>query len=309
MIRKLIPGALALSLVATVSAAEAAPATPEAAPAKTEAATPAVEIPATPKMDPAEMKTQSSYAIGVQNGSGFMQQAGGAGLTAADLDEAAFMKGFMSAMRNEKPDEKQIAKFQTSMQALVGMLRERDAALATVNLEASKKFLETNGKRDGVTTTKSGLQYEVITKGGEEKYVEPKVEKDAKTPPPEKEFLVNYKGMLINGKQFDASPEGKPVPMTLQVVPGFQEALKMMPVGAKWKLFLPADLAYGEKRRSVDIAPNSALVFELELVKIQDAAPPQGMMGGMMPPGAGGAPEEQEMPAEEAPKEEAPKGK
>ncbi len=134
-----------------------------------------------------------------------------------------------------------------------------------------KKFLEENAKREGVVTLPSGLQYEVINKGGESKYAAPK-EGD-----PEKQFMVNYKGTLIDGTEFDASPEGSPVPMTLEVIAGFKEALTLMPVGAKWKLFIPSGLAYGEERRSAEIAPNTALIFELELVEIKDApAAPEG---------------------------------
>ena len=103
---------------------------------------------------------------------------------------------------------------------------------------------------------------------------------------------MNYKGTLIDGKEFDASPAGEPVPMTLQVVPGFKEALTTMPVGAKWKVYLPSELAYGEERRSAEIAPNSALIFELELVDIKDApAAPEGGMPFPMPQGAPGGPQ------------------
>jgi FKBP-type peptidyl-prolyl cis-trans isomerase len=103
--------------------------------------------------------------------------------------------------------------------------------------------------------------------------------------------MVNYKGTLIDGKEFDASPAGEPVPMTLQVVPGFKEALTTMPVGAKWKVYLPSELAYGEERRSAEIAPNSALIFELELVEIKDAPPaPEGGMPFPMPQGGPGGP-------------------
>jgi FKBP-type peptidyl-prolyl cis-trans isomerase len=98
--------------------------------------------------------------------------------------------------------------------------------------------------------------------------------------------MVNYKGTLIDGTEFDASPVGQPVPMTLQVVPGFQEALKSMPVGAKWKLYLPSELAYGAERRSGDIGPNSVLIFELELVKLEKA-PAQPDMPFPMPMPAG----------------------
>jgi FKBP-type peptidyl-prolyl cis-trans isomerase len=152
------------------------------------------------------------------------------------------------------------------------MLQEREKKLAEENLAVGAKFLETNGKREGVITTKSGLQYEVINKGGDKKYEAPKDGKEDN-----KQFMVNYKGTLIDGKEFDASPAGEPVPMTLQVVEGFKEALTTMPIGAKWKLFLPSKLAYGEERRSADIGPNSTLIFELELVSIEDAPAEQGM--------------------------------
>jgi FKBP-type peptidyl-prolyl cis-trans isomerase len=174
------------------------------------------------------------------------------------------------------------------MEALGEMLQAREKETAAANLAAGKKFLEENGKKPGIITTKSGLQYEVITKGGEEKYIAPKEgDKEAA----EKQFLVHYKGTLIDGKQFDASPEGEPVPMTLQVVEGFKEALTTMPVGAKWKLFMPSELAYGEQRRSADIGPNCVLIFDLELVKIEDAPAAEGGMPFPMPQGAPGGPQ------------------
>ncbi len=283
MIRKFIPGALALGLIASAHAETPAAAAPDA---KAEATTPAIEVPAKPKLDPAVIKTDSSYALGFRTGGGFAQQFGKFGVTAADLDTDNFLKGFMASLKGDKPELEE-AKLQAAMEALGEMLQTREKESAAANLEEGKKFLETNGKRDGVTTTKSGLQYEVLAKGGEEKYVAPKEEgKD------NKQFLVNYKGTLTNGKQFDASPEGSPVPMTLEVVPGFKEALTTMPVGAKWKLFLPSELAYGEKRVSADLAPNSVLIFELELVKIEDApAAPEGGMPFPMPQGAPGGPE------------------
>ena len=282
MIRKFIPGVLALGLIASTSAQ-----TPTAAPEKAEATTPAVEVPAKPKLDPAVIKADSSYALGFRTGGGFAQQFGKFGVGAADLDPETFLKGFMAALKGGKPDLEE-AKLQAAMEALGEMLQAREKATATANLEAGKKFLAENAKRKEVTTTKSGLQYEVINKGGDEKYVAPKEgDKDAK----EKQFMVNYKGTLIDGKEFDASPPGAPVPMTLQVVPGFKEALTTMPVGAKWKVYLPSELAYGEERRSAEIAPNSALVFELELVKIEDApAAPEGGMPFPMPQGGPGGP-------------------
>lgn len=282
MIRKFIPGALALGLIASSSAQTPAA---EAAPAKQEAATPAIEVPAKPKLDPAVIKADSSYALGFRMGGGFAQQFGKFGVGADDLDTATFLKGFMAAVKGGKPELEE-ARLQAAMEALGEMLQGREKEVAAKNLEAGKKFLEENGKRKEVTTTKSGLQYEVLAKGTDEKYVAPKEGAESN-----KQFLVNYKGTLIDGKEFDASPPGEPVPMTLQVVEGFKEALTTMPVGAKWKLFLPSNLAYGEERRSADIAPNSVLIFELELVKIEDApAAPEGGMPFPMPQGGPGGP-------------------
>lgn len=278
MIRNFIPGALVLSFAAAASAQ-----TPDAKPAKTEATTPPIEIPAKPKLDPAVVRMDSSYALGYRTGSTFNQQFGRFGVSAADIQEENFLKGFMAAVKGDMPELDE-AKLQAAMQALGDLLQAREKESAAANLEAGNEFLEENGKREGVVTTKSGLQYEVLAKGGTEKYVAPKEGTEDN-----KQFMVHYKGTLISGKQFDASPEGEPVPMTLQVVPGFKEALTTMPVGAKWKLFLPSNLAYGEERRSADIAPNSALIFELELVKIQDApAAPGGEFPFPMPEGQPG---------------------
>ncbi len=89
------------------------------------------------------------------------------------------------------------------------------------------------------------------------------------------EFLVNYRGTLLDGTEFDKSPDGQPIPLTLQVIPGFGEALKSMPIGSKWKVFIPAKLAYGQQRQSAKIEPNSALIFELELTEIRKRQMPQ----------------------------------
>lgn len=258
-------GVLVLSLAAT-AVAENKPA------AKAEkAASPTAEAPAKPKADPAASKSDSSYALGFRTGSNFSQQFGRFGVTAEDLESDTFIKGFMDALKSGKPSLEE-ARLQSAMEALGAMLQEREKKLADENLAAGNKFLETNGKREGVITTKSGLQYEVINKGGDKKYEAPKDGKEDN-----KQFMVNYKGTLIDGKEFDASPAGQPVPMTLQVVEGFKEALTTMPIGAKWKLFLPAKLAYGEQRRSADIGPNTTLIFELELVSIEDAPANEGM--------------------------------
>jgi len=235
-----------------------------------EEAKPEAAAPVAPAADPAATKADSSYALGYRSGGNFAQEFGRYGVTLEDLEMDIFIKGFTAAVKGDKPDVAE-DKLQAAMSSLGAVLQQREKESAEANMAAGKKFLEENAKREGVTTTDSGLQYEIMEKGGEEKYKEPKEGE------PEKQFMVNYKGTLINGKEFDASPEGSPVPMTLQVIPGFKEAITSMPVGAKWKLFIPSELAYGAERRSAEIAPNTALIFELELVEINDApAAPEG---------------------------------
>lgn len=236
------------------------------------------EAPATPPVSAEEMKTDSSYALGYRTGGGFAQEFGRYGVTIDDLEMETFINGFTAAVNGDAPEVTE-EKLQAAMGALASMLQEREEAASAKNLEDGKKFLEENGKREGVVTNESGLQYEILEKGGEAKYVAPKEGE------PTKQFMVNYKGTLIDDTEFDASPEGSPVPMTLQVIPGFQEALTTMPVGAKWKLFIPSELAYGPERRSADIAPNSVLIFELELLEIKDAPPAPEGGGFPMPPG------------------------
>jgi len=235
------------------------------------AETPAAETPAAETPAAETVKEDSSYALGYRMGNMFSQQFGRFGVGMDDLETGNFLKGFSAAVKGDKPEIEE-EKLQAAMEALGDMLQKREEQTAANNLEAGRKFLEENAKREGVITTASGLQYEILEKGGDEKYAGTGEDEEDN-----KEFLVNYKGTLIDGREFDSSPPGEPVPMTLQVVEGFREALTTMPVGAKWKVYLPADLAYGEERRSAEIGPNSALVFELELVRIQDAPAPEGM--------------------------------
>jgi FKBP-type peptidyl-prolyl cis-trans isomerase len=269
---KLLPftGTLMLAATLLISAEEAAKKA-EAKPA----AAPEAAAPATPAVSPETMKKNSSYGFGFQNGRQFAQQVGRFGIGSADIDNAEFVRGFAAAMAGKELEvsEKDI---QAAMMALQSTMEKREKDLAAKNLEAGKKFLEENGKRKEVTTTKSGLQYEVLAKGGDKKYEAPKDGKEDS-----KQFLVNYRGTLIDGTEFDKSPAGQPVPMTLQVIPGFKEAITTMPIGAKWKLFIPAALAYGEQRGSAQLGPNSTLIFELELVSIEDA--PQQPSGFPMP--------------------------
>ncbi len=220
-------------------------------------------------VDPAVMRHDSSYALGYRTGAGFTQQFGRFGVTVDDLETDAFLQGFVAAVKGMDPELGEDA-LQQAMESLGNQLQEREQKIATDNLAKGGAFLEENAQRDGVVTTESGLQYEIMEPGGEATYQAP-AEGEA-----EKQFMVNYRGTLIDGTEFDASPEGQPVPMTMQVIDGFREALTSMPVGAKWRLFIPSELAYGDERRSAQIAPNSVLIFELELVSIEDAPAQQG---------------------------------
>jgi FKBP-type peptidyl-prolyl cis-trans isomerase len=242
-------------------------ATAQDAPKETAPAPEAAPAPVAPApVNAAEAKKDTSYALGYRTGGAFGQEFGRFGVKLNDLEMKSFIQGFKTSVKGEKPELEE-ARLQAAMATFGEMLQEREKAVAAANLEAGTKFLAENGKREGVKTLESGLQYEVLAKGGESKYVAPKEGE------PEKQFMVNYKGSLIDGTVFDASPEGAPVAMTLSVIAGFKEALVLMSVGAKWKLFIPSNLAYGEERRSAEISPNSTLIFELELVEIKDAPP------------------------------------
>jgi len=266
MKNQLLHGALALGLVASVAIAQNETAAKPAPAPAVPATPPAPAEPAKP-VDPAAVKADSSYGFGYQSGRRFATEATRWGLTDADLERDAYIKGFFDAFTGKKPQIEEAA-IQAAMKALGATLKEREEAIALKNLEAGKAFLAKNAKRKGVISTESGLQYEILKKGGERSYKMPTDGARDNT-----RFLVNYRGTLIDGTEFDASPEGKPVPMTLQVIPGFKQALTKMPVGAKWRLFIPADLAYGTQRRSEKIAPNSTLIFDLELVDIQKPTP------------------------------------
>jgi FKBP-type peptidyl-prolyl cis-trans isomerase len=145
-----------------------------------------------------------------------------------------------------------------AMQLFENSMRAKQKAKNSVSKDKGDKFLAENGKKKGVTTTKSGLQYEVIKEGTGAK---PAVTDTVK---------VHYHGTLIDGKVFDSSVErGEPVSFPLQqVIKGWTEGLQLMPVGSKWRFFIPSDLAYGEDSPSPDIGPNETLIFDVELLGI-----------------------------------------
>lgn len=136
---------------------------------------------------------------------------------------------------------------------------EEEAAMATeLSAEKNKAFLEANAKKEGVKVTATGLQYKVLKAG------------TGKQPGPTSKVTVHYTGKLINGKTFDSSEGGDPVSFPLnRVIPGWTEGLQLMKEGEKAELVIPSDLGYGERGAPGAIPPSQALVFEVELIKVQ----------------------------------------
>jgi len=137
--------------------------------------------------------------------------------------------------------------------------QEKMKATADKNKADGQAFLEANKSKEGVKTTASGLQYKVITEGTGPK------------PTASDTVVCNYRGTLIDGKEFDSSyKRGEPATFPVGgVIKGWTEALQMMPVGSKWQLFIPSDLAYGERGAGAEIGPDSTLIFEVELMSIK----------------------------------------
>ncbi len=206
--------------------------------------------------DQDQMKKVMSYLIGHRLGSQMLPQML-PGLAADDLVGEALAKGVQDALSNDMDMSLIDDKVERYQQEFISMLQGRAAKKGEENLELGRKYMEANGKRPEVTTTDSGLQYEIITPGGNEKY-DAAIHGDAPT------AEVMYKGTLVDGTVFDQSQQ--PVKFNIrQVIPGFTEALKLMPVGAKWRVTIPANLAYGANGPG-SIGPNSTLIFEMELL-------------------------------------------
>jgi FKBP-type peptidyl-prolyl cis-trans isomerase len=202
-----------------------------------------------------------SYAIGVLVGANNLKQL----QTAPGGDE--INKEAMAAAFSASTLGKDSVISPEQANALVQKFFEgAGARKAQKNLEEGNAFLEKNKARAGVTTTPSGLQYEILTAG------------TGPMPTATDQVRVHYHGTLIDGKVFDSSVDrGEPVVFGVgQVIPGWTEALQLMPVGSKWKIYLPSQIAYGERGAGGDIGPNAALIFEVELLEIvkPDAAKP-----------------------------------
>ncbi len=194
-------------------------------------------------------KKKASYAIGQQIGSNLKNQN-------IDFDPEVLAMSIKEASEGKESKLKQ-EEMQQSLMKLQEGLMKKQADMATKNKEDGAKFLEKNKSEANVKTTASGLQYIVLQEG------------TGKTPTPKDMVKAHYKGTLIDGKQFDSSYDrGQPAEFPVEgVIKGWTEALQMMKVGGKMKLFIPSDLGYGESARP-GIPANSVLIFEVELLDV-----------------------------------------
>lgn len=196
-----------------------------------------------------------SYTIGLDIGNNLKGQS-------IDVDPDIFSRGVKDALTGSKPmlTEKEIQETMTNFKKEMKIKQAtRMKDLGENKKKEGEAFLTKNGKKKGVTTLKSGLQYEVIKEG------------NGKTPESTDTVSVHYRGTLIDGNEFDSSfKRGQPASFQVGgVIKGWTEALQLMKTGAKWKLFIPSDLAYGERGAGRSIGPNETLIFEVELLAIK----------------------------------------
>ncbi|MAY38152.1 MULTISPECIES: FKBP-type peptidyl-prolyl cis-trans isomerase [Spongiibacter] len=195
-----------------------------------------------------------SYGIGANIGSRFGEDL--------PLDVDAFSAGVRDALSGgelKMSDEEIMSTLQAYQQKQMAERQEEAQAVADTNKEAADAFFAENAGKEGVVTTESGLQYTVVEEG------------DGASPTAEDVVEVHYEGTLLDGSVFDSSYQrGETVSFPVNgVIPGWTEALQLMKVGAKWKLYIPSELAYGAGGAGQMIGPNAALVFDVELIGIE----------------------------------------
>ncbi len=215
-------------------------------------------------------KQKRSYAIGTNVGKGLGNQLK---TQSVDVDPALVARGLRDALSGAKPamTEEEIRAILTALGAQIHEKQaaankeaaERNKLASEKNRQEGDAFLAANKDKEGVTVLPSGLQYKILKEG------------DGKKPLATDTVQCNYRGTLINGTEFDSSAKHGGAPATFPVsgvIKGWTEALQLMPVGSKWQLFIPSDLAYGDRGAGGSIGPGSTLIFEVELVSIQEKA-------------------------------------
>ena len=201
------------------------------------------------KIDLTSKVDSASYAIGMQIGQNFAQQG---------LDTVMNIDLIIAGLKDQIAKEAKLDINQTD-QIVNDFFMEQQKAASAGKLKEGEDFLKENGKREGVVTTASGLQYEVITMGTGPK---PTISSTVKT---------HYRGTLLNGTEFDSSyKRNEPISFPLNgVIKGWTEGLQLMPVGSKFKFYIPYNLAYGERGAGQLIGPYETLIFEVELISIE----------------------------------------
>lgn len=207
------------------------------------------------------LKTQKdkvSYALGANLGMNLHKQS-------VDVDAAIIIRGLKDALAGGKlllTDDEARAALTQLQTDLRNKQMEQAKAASELNKKEGSNFLTENKTKEGVVTLPSGLQYKVLTEGTGPK------------PTATDTVTCNYRGTLLSGKEFDSSyKRGQPASFPVTgVIKGWTEALQLMPVGSKWQIFLPSDLAYGDRGAGPDIGPGATLIFEVELVSIQEKA-------------------------------------
>jgi FKBP-type peptidyl-prolyl cis-trans isomerase FklB len=207
----------------------------------------------TPKLE--TLMDKVSYSIGLNIGKDFKAQN-------IEVNPELLARGIKDAISDTKPlltDEEIQEAIGSFQQERMAEAEEMAKAAGEKNRQEGESFLLENAKKEGVVTLPSGLQYKVIEEG------------TGKSPEPGDQVTVHYRGTLVDGTEFDSSYErGEPVTFPVGgVIPGWTEALQLMKEGAKWQLFIPPSLAYGEKGAGQVIGPNSTLIFDVELISIQ----------------------------------------
>jgi FKBP-type peptidyl-prolyl cis-trans isomerase FklB len=208
------------------------------------------------KVELTNVKDKVSYGIGMSMGRDFANQK-------IEVDPAILAQGIKDTLAGGPmlmTDEEAQTTLMNFQQEMMAKQEAETKAMGEKNQQAGAAFLTENGKKEGIVTLPSGLQYKILSEG------------TGKSPAKEDTVTVNYRGTLIDGTEFDSSyKRGEPATFPVGgVIPGWTEALQLMKEGAKWQLFIPADLAYGERGAGPVIEPNSTLLFEVELISIQN---------------------------------------
>ena len=207
------------------------------------------------KTAPKTKKEKVSYSIGVNIGKNMKMQG-------LDIDQGYLTQGIKDGLNNSKTamsDKDMDETMKSFQQEMSTKMQAKQKIEGDKNKKEGEAFLEANKKKDGVITLPSGLQYKILKEGSG---VKPTATQTVK---------CNYRGTLIDGKEFDSSyKRGEPTEFPVgQVIKGWTEALQLMPVGSKWQLFIPSNLAYGENGGGSMIGPNAVLIFDIELISIK----------------------------------------